>query len=31
MVKYRQCLLPLGEEGDVKAVFGGMRYKIYTA
>ncbi len=31
MVKYRQCLLPLGEDGAVKAVFGGMRYKIFTA
>jgi len=28
-VKYRQCLLPLGEGGEVQAVFGGMRYKIF--
>jgi hypothetical protein len=31
MVKYRQCLLPLGDDGDVKAIFGGMRYKIYAS
>lgn len=29
IVKYRQCLLPLGEEGAVTAVFGGMRFKIF--
>jgi len=28
-VLYRQCLLPLGtDEGEVKAVFGGMNYKV---
>lgn len=30
IVKYRQCLLPLGEGDEVKAIFGGMRYKIYS-
>ncbi len=29
-VKYRQCLLPLGQEGRVVAIFGGMRYRIST-
>lgn len=29
LVKYRQCLLPLGEGSDVQAIFGGMRYKIF--
>lgn len=29
IVKYRQCLLPLGEEQRVKAIFGGMRFKIF--
>ena len=29
IVKYRQCLLPLGENGQVDAVFGGMRFKIF--
>lgn len=28
-VKYRQCLLPLGEEDKVLAIFGGMSCKIY--
>ncbi len=28
-VKYRQCLLPLGVDGRVDAVFGGMRYKVF--
>lgn len=28
MVKYRQCLLPLGASGQVDTIFGGMRYKI---
>lgn len=28
-VKYRQCLLPLGKDGVVDAIFGGMRYKIF--
>jgi hypothetical protein len=31
IVKYRQCLLPLGEQGQVTAIFGGMRYRIYPA
>ncbi len=30
VVKYRQCLLPLGRNGKVEAIFGGMRYKIFT-
>jgi hypothetical protein len=30
VVKYRQCLLPLGENGVVDAVFGGMRFKVYN-
>lgn len=29
LVKYRQCLLPLGEDNKVLAVFGGMRCKVY--
>ncbi len=29
LVKYRQCLLPLGENGKVDAIFGGMRFKIF--
>lgn len=29
MVKYRQCLLPLGEGDRVDAIFGGMRFKIF--
>lgn len=28
LVKYRQCLLPLGKNGQVEAIFGGMRYKL---
>ena len=31
VVKYRQCLLPLGEKNRVDAIFGGMRYKIFQA
>lgn len=31
VVKYRQCLLPLGEGDTVSAIFGGMRYKIYSS
>ena len=31
VVKYRQCLLPLGENGAVQAIFGGMRCKVYQA
>jgi hypothetical protein len=30
VIKYRQCLLPVGDDGEVKAVFGGMRYKIFA-
>ncbi|MEQ1790516.1 MAG: PAS domain-containing protein [Rickettsiales bacterium] len=29
VVKYRQCLLPLGKDGKVDAIFGGMRFKIF--
>ena len=29
VVKYRQCLLPLGENGKVDAIFGGMRFKVF--
>jgi hypothetical protein len=29
LVKYRLCLLPLGEGQQVQAVLGGMRFKIY--
>jgi len=29
-VKYRQCLLPLGENGQVEAILGGMHYKIFA-
>lgn len=29
LVKYRQCMLPLGENNKVLAVFGGMRCKVY--
>lgn len=29
-VKYRQCLLPLGDDGEIKAIFGGMRFKIFS-
>ena len=29
IVKFRQCFLPLGDSDEVKAIFGGMRYKIY--
>lgn len=28
LVKYRQCLLPLGKDGVVDAIFGGMRYRV---
>lgn len=31
IVKYRQCLLPLGEGEEVQAIFGGMRYRIFPA
>ena len=30
LVKYRQCLLPVGENNKVLAIFGGMRCKIYA-
>mgnify|MGYP000551252641 CR=1 FL=1 len=30
-VKYRQCLLPLGEDNKVDAIFGGMRFKIFPS
>lgn len=30
VVKYRQCLLPLGEGDKVDAIFGGMRFKVFT-
>ena len=30
-VKYRQCLLPLGQGTDVQAVFGVMRFKLFPA
>lgn len=29
LVKYRQCLLPLGENGQVLAILGGVRFKIF--
>lgn len=29
IVKYRQCLLPLGSGEKVEAIFGGMRFKIF--
>lgn len=31
IVKYRQCLLPLGHNGTVDAIFGGMRFKIFPS
>jgi hypothetical protein len=31
LVKYRLCLLPLGDGDVVQAVFGGMRFKVYTS
>lgn len=30
LVKYRQCLLPLGTGEKVDAIFGGMRFKIFS-
>lgn len=30
VVKFRQCLLPLGENGNVDAIFGGMRFKVFS-
>lgn len=29
IIKYRQCLLPLGTDRTVEAIFGGMRFKIF--
>ena len=29
LVKYRECLLPLGCDGKVDAIFGGMRFKLF--
>jgi len=29
LVKYRQCLLPLGRGDTVEAIFGGMSFKIF--
>ncbi|NBX03652.1 MAG: PAS domain-containing protein [Alphaproteobacteria bacterium] len=29
VVKYRQCLLPLGDGAQVVAVFGGARFKVF--
>lgn len=29
IVKYRQCLLPLGDEATVTAIFGGVRFKAF--
>lgn len=31
IIKYRQCLLPLGDGRKVKAVFGGMNFKLFPA
>lgn len=31
VVKFRQCLLPLGEAGNVDAIFGGMRFKVFIS
>ena len=31
LVKYRQCLLPLGTEGNIEAVFGGMSFKVFLS
>lgn len=30
VVKYRQCLLPLGDSGTVDAIFGGMSFKVFA-
>jgi hypothetical protein len=30
VIRYRQCLLPLGQDNKVVAVFGGMRFKIFS-
>lgn len=29
LIKYRQCLLPLGENRHVLAILGGMRFKLF--
>ncbi len=29
MVRYRQCMMPLGEGNEVQAIFGGMSFKAY--
>lgn len=29
-IKFRQCLLPLGEGDRVDAIFGGMRFKVFA-
>lgn len=29
IIRYRQCLLPLGRGNTVDAIFGGMSYKVY--
>jgi hypothetical protein len=31
MVKYRQCLLPLGTDGQIESIFGGMHFRIFPA
>src|SRR4051812_42763706 len=31
IIRYRQCLLPLGAGSKVEAVFGGMRFKIFPS
>lgn len=30
-VRYRQCLMPLGAGGDVQAIFGGMRFRVFPS
>lgn len=30
LVRYRQCLLPLGDGKAVSAVFGGMRFRVFS-
>ncbi|MBY0407835.1 MAG: hypothetical protein K2Q01_09090, partial [Rickettsiales bacterium] len=30
VVKYRQCLVPLGEGGEVQAILGGVRFKVFS-
>ena len=31
IIKYRQCLLPLGVDQQVRAIFGGMRFKAFPS